>query len=34
MAKGQSTGQMYLHAAWRAVALTLLGVLLRSTSRR
>jgi predicted acyltransferase len=33
MAKGQSTGQMYLHAAWRAVALTLLGVFLRSTSR-
>jgi predicted acyltransferase len=33
MAKGQSTGTMYLHAAWRAVALTLLGVFLRSVGR-
>jgi len=30
MAKGQSTGKMALHALWRAFALVMLGVLLRS----
>src|SRR5690606_11865194 len=33
IAKGQSTTTMYLHAAWRAVVLVLLGVFLRSVGR-
>jgi predicted acyltransferase len=33
VAKGQSTGTMYLHALWRAVVLVLLGVFLRSVGR-
>jgi predicted acyltransferase len=32
-AKGQGVGRMTLHAAWRAVALILLGVFLRSVGR-
>jgi predicted acyltransferase len=34
VAKGQSRRQMYLHAAWRALALILLGVFLRSVDRQ
>ena len=33
LAKGQRTPTMYLHAAWRAVVLVLLGVFLRSVGR-
>lgn len=33
VAKGQHTPTMYLHAAWRAVVLVLLGVFLRSVGR-
>jgi predicted acyltransferase len=33
IAKGQSTPTLYLHAAWRAVVLVLLGVFLRSVGR-
>src|ERR1051325_4844128 len=32
-ARGQSFGRMTLHASWRALALILLGVFLRSTGR-
>ncbi|MGE0101201.1 MAG: acyltransferase family protein [Blastocatellales bacterium] len=34
VAKGQSRRQMYLHAAWRALVLILLGVFLRSVGRQ
>lgn len=34
VAKGQSRRQMYLHAAWRALVLVLLGVFLRSVGRQ
>src|SRR6185436_1167272 len=33
-AKGQSFGRMLLHAVWRAILLTLLGVFLRSSGRQ
>lgn len=33
IAKGQSTGRMFLHACWRAVALVALGIFLRSLGR-
>jgi predicted acyltransferase len=32
-ARGQSTGRLILHAAWRALILTFLGVFLRSTGK-
>jgi len=34
VAKGESTGRMYGHAAWRALVLILLGVMLRSVGRQ
>src|SRR6185436_7038388 len=33
LARGQSPGQMTMHALWRSLLLILLGVFLRSTSR-